>query len=139
MPESKIVKLEIPCSPEFVFIARKTLEGIASRIALTSEQLQDVKLAIGEACTNAIKFSSPEKQAIRVLYRIEPDRLEIEVQNTGDAFHWKKQQDSIPAIKKFSNGGLGIYLIHELMDELHISSESGVNTVKMVKYLMNDK
>ena len=134
MVRPDVIKLEIPCSAEFVAIARKAVEGIASRLALTDEQTEDLKLAVGEACTNAIKFSEPGKSAVRVLYRIERDRLEIEVRNTGTRFTGNEDPCK-PAVESLPEGGLGLYLIDQVMDELKISCDGGKTTVKMVKRL----
>lgn len=133
MAESQIVKLEIPRSTLFVSIARKTVEEIASRMALTDEQTQDLKLAVGEACTNAVKFSIADSPAVHISYRIAPDMLEIEVRNKGNSFCPPEVCDVRPSIEKMAEGGLGIFLIRRLMDDLHIESKSGETTVTMVK------
>lgn len=134
MVKSDVIKLEIPCSPEFITISRKAVEAIASRLALTDEQVEDLKLAVGEACSNAVKFSGPDKSAVRVLYRIELDRLEIEVCNTGTAFS-RDGGTQKPPVEMLPEGGLGLYLIDQVMDELKISCGDGETTVKMVKQL----
>jgi len=130
----EVIKLEIPCSAEFVTVPRKAVEAIARHLALTDEQVEDLKLAVGEACTNAIKFSAPGKSAVRVIYRIKRDRLEIEVQNTGKAFN-NNGGTGKPAVELLPEGGLGLYLIDQIMDELTISYGNGETTVKMVKQL----
>lgn len=58
MPDSEVVRLEIPSSPKYVAVARKALEAIAVNIPLTEQQIEDLKLAVGEACANAVKYSS---------------------------------------------------------------------------------
>jgi len=129
-----IIELEIPCSAEFIAIPRKAIEAIASCLALTDEQVEDLKLAVGEACTNAIKFSEPGKSVVHVLYRIERDRLEIEVRNTGTRFTGNEDPCK-PAAESLTEGGLGLYLIDQVMDELKIICDGGETTVKMVKQL----
>jgi len=130
---SEVVKLQIPSFAEFVGVARKAVEGIAAGMALTTEQVDDLKLAVGEACANAVKFSGPERPPVQVVYRIEPDRLEIEVRNTGEAFSSDDVQRDRPPLDDLHDRGLGLYLIDQVMDELDISSECGETTLKMVK------
>lgn len=135
MADAKIVKLEIPSSAQFVNVARKTVEGIAVSMALTDEQAEDLKLAVGEACANAVKFSDPSKPAVEILYRITQDRLEIEVRNKGKAFDPEKVQQKEQLPEQLPVGGLGLFLIDKVMDELNISSKCGETTLKMVKQL----
>lgn len=135
MADAKIVKLEIPSSAQFVNVARKTVEGIAASMALTDEQTEDLKLAVGEACANAVKFSDPSKPAVEILYRITQDRLEVEVRNKGKAFDPKKVQQKEQSPEQLPVGGLGLFLIDKVMDELNISSKCGETTLKMVKQL----
>jgi len=135
MADAKIVKLEIPSSAQFVNVARKTVEGIAASMGLTDEQTEDLKLAVGEACANAVKFSDPSKPAVEILYRITQDSLEVEVRNKGKAFDPKKVQQKEQSPEQLPVGGLGLFLIDKVMDELNISSKRGETTLKMVKQL----
>lgn len=135
MAKIDVIKLEIPSSPEFVSLARSVIEGISSCVGLGDGHLEDLKLAIGEACTNAVKFSGPGKPPVRVTYRIDPQRVEIEVRNTGAEFHEEKRCPRAPSIEQLPDGGLGIYLIDQVMDELTITSEGGETTLTMAKRL----
>lgn len=129
----EVVKLEIPGSAAFVAVARKAVEGIASHMPLNNQQIEDLKLAVGEACTNAVKFCIPIETPIKVLFRIETDRLEIEVRNKGNSFHYNSKCPPKPSVKKLPDGGLGLYLIDQVMDELNISLDCDETVVKMVK------
>ncbi len=135
MADAKIVKLEIPSSAQFVNVARKTVEGIAASMALTDEQAEDLKLAVGEACANAVKFSDPGEPPVEILYRITRGSLEVEVRNKGKAFDPKNVQQKEQLPEQLPVGGLGLFLIDKVMDELNISSKCGETTLKMVKHL----
>ena len=133
MPETHVIQLEIPSLPEYITVAREALEAIASRTDLTQEQTDDLKLALGEACSNAVKFSR-ENSVIRVVYAIKPGSVEIQVQNRGETFSREKWRPVRPSTERLSEGGIGMYLIEQLTDELSIQSRRGVTTVRMVKY-----
>lgn len=132
---TEVVKLEIPCSTEFVTVPRRTIEGIASRLSLTPEEIEDLKLAVGEACSNAVKFSGPNKPNVHVLYRIQGDRLEIEVKNSGSSFDGCEGRVNDRPIDPLTEGGLGLYLIEQIMDEISIKSNCGETTITMVKQI----
>ena len=53
---TEVVELEIPARPEFVALARLVVSSMASTDAvLTDDQVDDLKIAVSEACTNAIE------------------------------------------------------------------------------------
>src|SRR5437016_1779354 len=55
-PVTKTVELEIPARPEFVALARLVVSAMASTDAtLSDDQVDDLKIAVSEACTNAIE------------------------------------------------------------------------------------
>jgi serine/threonine-protein kinase RsbW len=45
------VELQIPSKPEWVAVARLAVAAIANRLPFSVEEIEDVKLAIAEACT----------------------------------------------------------------------------------------
>lgn len=135
MANIETIKLEIPSSTRYIIIARKAAEEIAARAALTTEQMEDVKLAVGEACTNAVKFSKTDNDKVRITYRVKPDMLEIEVENAGKEFLCDGKIPQRPDPCKLNEGGLGLYIINEIMDNLDICHKSGKTTVTMTKRL----
>ena len=78
------IKMEISANPDFVSIIRLTTSGIANKIGFSIDDIEDMKVAVSEACTNAIKHSSDNKFSVE--YTIFEDGLTIKiaqwVQNT---------------------------------------------------------
>ena len=58
------IKMEISANPEFVSIIRLTTSGLANKIGFSIDDIEDIKVAVSEACTNAIKHSNDEKVTI---------------------------------------------------------------------------
>ena len=131
MEDARIVRLKIPNSPEFVSVARKTLEAIASTIGLTTREVEDLELAVGEACANAVKFSDPGDQTVKVIYTVRKNSIEIEVRNKGRAF----TPPPCPPIEQLQVGGLGLFIIDQLVDRMSIDCDAGETRLKMVKQL----
>ena len=136
MEDARVVRLEIPSAPQFVSVARKTLEAIASVVGLEKQEIQDLELAVGEACTNAVKYGDPGDQAIQIIYRIERSSVEIEVRNKGKAF---TPPTSPKPVEQLQIGGLGLFLIDQVMDRLSIDCQAGETTLKMVKQIAKAK
>ena len=57
----EVITLTIPAKPEYVSIARLTISGIATRMQFTIEEIDDLKIAISEACTNAVQHAHKAK------------------------------------------------------------------------------
>lgn len=114
-------------------VARKTLDAIGTGLSLTDEQLDDMRLAIGEACTNAVKFSGPDKTAVVIEYLIKPDTLEILIRNKGREFNVEKRNCAKPEMEKLPVGGMGLYIMEKCMDEVRIDSDCGETSITLVK------
>jgi serine/threonine-protein kinase RsbW len=129
------VTLRIPNSPEFVAVARMTVAAIACRMDFPYDAVDDIKVAVGEACTNAIEHAALEGhpgEEIEIRCVLETESLIIEVIDKGQGFD--PDQRSEPDLTE--GGGLGLILINALMDEVQLTSLSGRGTqVRMVKHV----
>ena len=54
------IKMEITANPAYVSIIRLTTSGIANKVGFCMDDIEDLKVAVSEACTNAIKHSSDD-------------------------------------------------------------------------------
>ncbi|MGE5701632.1 MAG: anti-sigma B factor RsbW [Clostridia bacterium] len=136
-----LIELMIPARLEYIGIARLTVSGVANRAGLTYDDIEDVKLAVSEACTNAVQHAYVGTEGmIRIQVQVACDRLHIIVADDGSSFdpeHAKKNMGPIDPtvdIESLAEGGLGLYLIHSLMDEVEVRSHQGI-VVSMVKYV----
>lgn len=140
------IEMKVPAQPEYVGIIRLTLSGVASRMGYTYDEIEDLKIAVSEACTNAVQHAYKEDKTgeVSIRFGVFEDRLEIIVADEGDSFDFdQKRQDLGPytpshTVDQLSEGGLGLYLMETLMDEVRVQNHSGV-TVAMTKYLNGER
>ena len=126
------IKMEIASNPQYVSVIRLTTSGIANKIGFCLEDIEDIKVAVSEACTNAIKHSLDNKFSVE--YTIFENGLIITIIDSGKGY----DVDSIdvPNLEEPKESGLGLFIIQSLMDELEIKSNINYGTViKMTKYL----
>ena len=71
------IKMEISSNPEYVSIIRLTTSGIANKVGFCLDDIEDLKVAISEACTNAIKHSLDDRFII--IFNILENGLTIEI------------------------------------------------------------
>lgn len=140
------IEMKIPSKPEYVGIIRLTLSGIASRMGFSYDEIEDLKIATSEACTNAVQhaYKQAENEEVIVGFGLHKDRLEVMVADNGESFDFKQAREGIgpyhdtDSVEFLREGGLGLYLIETLMDEVRIHQKEGV-TVFMTKYLEGEQ
>jgi len=137
------IEIHIAAQPEYLCVARSAVRKAAQLAGLPERHVDHVTLALEEALTNSIRhgYGGPCSETIIIKIRklLPCDKkaggLEIIVRDFG------RQVD--PACIKSRNldnikpGGLGVHIIHSLMDETEYSCPAdGGMQVRMVKYLV---
>ena len=126
------IKMEITANPEYVSIIRLTTSGIANKVGFCIDDIEDLKVAISEACTNAIKHSSDDR--FTIIYSMIENGLTIEIIDNGKGYD--RSSVSEPDIDNLKESGMGLFIIESLMDEVIVESQEGKGTsIKMIKYL----
>lgn len=82
------IEMKVPAQPEYVGIIRLTLSGVASRMGYTYDEIEDLKIAVSEACTNAVQHAYKEDKngEVSIRFGVFEDRLEVIVADEGDSF-----------------------------------------------------
>jgi len=126
------ISMEISSNPEYVSIIRLTTSGIANKVGFSIEDIEDIKVAVSEACTNAIKHSEDSK--ITLMFTIIGNGLQIDIKDKGKGYDM--QSIPKPNLNEPKESGLGLFIIDALMDDVEIKSEDNQGTsIKMTKYL----
>ncbi|MED3726385.1 anti-sigma B factor RsbW [Priestia filamentosa] len=140
-----IVEMRIPAKPDYVAIARLTLSGIANRMGFSYDDIEDMKIAISEACTNAVQHAYKEEIGeITVAFGLYEEYLEIVVADKGESFDYSDLQkeagpyETSREVEELPEGGLGLYLIDTLMDQTKITHNKGL-TLMMAKNLQREQ
>jgi serine/threonine-protein kinase RsbW len=137
------IEMKIPAKPEYVGVVRLSVAGIANRMGYSYEDIEDLKVAISEAITNAVTHAYHEIDdgEVTIGFGVYEDRLEIMVADHGGSFDIKEiKNDTGPyeeseAVEDLREGGFGLFLINALMDKVQINNDYGV-IVLMTKYLV---
>ncbi|WEG12522.1 anti-sigma B factor RsbW [Pullulanibacillus sp. KACC 23026] len=143
---SDVVELTIPAKKEYVGIVRLATSGVANRMGYSYDDIEDIKVAVSEACTNAVNhaYKEGEEGQVHIKLLTYENRLEIMVIDHGQSFDAKKViQEMKPlnasmTLEQLNEGGLGLYLIETLMDQVTVNIEAGV-VVFMTKFLSGDE
>jgi serine/threonine-protein kinase RsbW len=132
-----VLELEIPPRAEYIAIARLVVSSLASsRRALGDERIDDLKLAVSEACTNAIEAQGGAAERDPVTIRVweGADHLDVAVEDRGPGF----DPDALPPHPPVTDPdrlnferGLGIPLIRSLVDRVEFRTSSEGTSVVM--------
>jgi serine/threonine-protein kinase RsbW len=133
-----VVELEIPARPEYIALVRMVVASVAAeRRELDEDRVEDLKLAVSEACTNAIEAneSAPSEERVVVRCFEDRDRFEVRVDDRGSGF----DPSALPAHPPVTDParleyerGLGIPLIRALVDTVEFDSSPGGTSVRLV-------
>ena len=134
----EVVELEVPARPDFLAIVRMVVTSFAHlHPEYDDDQVDDLRLAVSEACTNAIEAHDAAGSSERVLVRCKAgsDTLEVCVEDRGHGFDPAQLPDHPPVTDpdrlKFERG-LGIPLIKALVDEVEFSPTGEGTSVRLI-------
>ena len=131
----RTVRLMIPARPEYISLCRLALAGISRTRGLDDETVADLKLALTEACTNSIRHAYPQGDGtVEVVYDLLPDRLVIEVADTGSGFDLLEREEVADGL---TEGGLGMAIMRALADELELTrgADGRGSRLRLIKLL----
>ncbi len=128
-----MVKFSVPGKPQYVGTIRMAISSLANSLGFDVEAIEDIKVAVSEACTNAVCHRSTISGEYEVFCELSKDRLVVSVVDKAGGYD--PETYSEPCLECPKEGGLGIYIIKALMDEVDIFTEVGIGTrIQMVKY-----
>jgi len=79
------IRLVVPAAPEFARLARLTVAGLATRIGFSYDEVEDLRIAVGEACSLLVGGTN-ELGSIDLVFKVRPGSLDITVsgEHSGD-------------------------------------------------------
>lgn len=121
--------------PSLISELREKVAAAAGEAGIDPEALCDVRIAVGEALSNAYKHGSPHKGYDKIILRYMtcPQALVVEVQDEGRPFDPTATAEPDPKLMR--DHGMGIYLMRQAMDVVEFKSACPGNRVRMIKWL----
>lgn len=113
------------------------IRAAASKQGFDPSLVNKIQLASEEALVNVISYAYPAGGGtLEIVCDNLPDRLQITVIDSGKAFDplALPDPDINAPMEKRRIGGLGIYLMKQIMDEVSYARENERNVLTMVKY-----
>lgn len=134
------VRLTLPMIPDMELTASKTACAMGEQIGLSEDKIDEIQMAVVEACINAFEHSGASDREVRILLQVlgtddKPQGLQITIQDGGvgftpDMIPKRRAEETAIAPRK---RGHGLRIIDGLMDEVDIRSDSEGTTIVMRK------
>jgi serine/threonine-protein kinase RsbW len=133
--------LVLPINSETELVAVRALEQIATYSDLDETSIEKVKIALIEACINAGEHSQSFEKKIRVYFTVQPECIEIVVEDRGQAFDPVEVQARIvrEADPLSQKRGRGLGLIREVMDEVRFEKADIGTRLYMAKKKFDER
>lgn len=132
--------LIIPATLESLDTVSKFIVQAATQVGLDDRAAWQVQLAVDEAVTNIIQHGYDERTrgTIDLTWRVVGDDLEVVLRDHGRQFDPSEvpAPDITSPLEERQAGGLGIFLMNQLMDSVRFESEAGQgNVLVMTKHI----
>ncbi|RMH16405.1 MAG: ATP-binding protein [Acidobacteria bacterium] len=134
------ITLTLPMLPDMELTASKTACAMGEHIRMSPDKIDEMRMAVVEACINAFEHSKARDQKVKVIFTIlgqhdDPQGIEITVRDEGIGF--EPDSVAVPEIEEKLRAprkrGWGLKIIHGLVDDVQIRSDPKGTTVVMRK------
>ncbi len=132
------IKIEFPARSPNVSLARSLVAALVSEVDLVLSELDELKVAVAEAVTNAVIHAYPENSQglIELTAYLEKDSITILIRDWGQGIADLPKALEADYSTKKERMGLGFSLIQAFSTEMEVKSEPGWGTwVKLKKDL----
>lgn len=120
LPEPPDLSLTLPARAENVAVVRHAIGGLGEALDISDQTLSDVKLAVTEACTNAVVHAYPDGDGpLQVAVYVRGERLTLVVRDEGRGIVPRTDSPGL---------GLGLPLIATLADALELGTDAANRT-----------
>jgi len=131
-----VTNLDVPSHPAYLPLLRDVVSHAVELIKFDSARAKSIVLAVDEAFTNVIRhaYENRHNQRVLVTVTVRQDGIEVRLRDFGR----KANPGEIKSrdIDDIRPGGLGVFLMQEIMDEVCYDSSCEVGTeLRLTKYL----
>jgi serine/threonine-protein kinase RsbW len=120
------IRLTVPARPETVAGIRHVLGALAEALALPPALIDDMRLAVTEACTHVVRHAYEGEGTIDVVVRPKGEELEVIVSDEGRG---------LGPSPDTAGPGLGLPLIAALADTLEIQRDRRSGSRLVMRFL----
>ncbi|HJH11400.1 MAG TPA: anti-sigma B factor RsbW [Metalysinibacillus jejuensis] len=139
------VEMKFPAKSQYVSVIRLTVSSLASRIGFSYDDIEDLKIAVSEAVTNVVHHAYEGAGEMVIGCAMYEEKIELMISDYGSSFEYETVKSTVgpyhneQSIENLREGGLGLYLMDALMDEVLLANNDSGVTVFMTKYIAREQ
>jgi serine/threonine-protein kinase RsbW len=120
--EEELVRLEIPAQPAFVGVARSVVATVATTVdGIDDDRLDDLRLAVSEACTNAIDGHTDDTSRVVLRCVLGDEALDVHIDDAAGGL----------SAEAIAEQGWGLQLMTALVDDVDFTRSDGATGVTL--------
>ncbi|MEE8332346.1 MAG: ATP-binding protein [Alphaproteobacteria bacterium] len=131
--EERLLELRFPARPDRMALVRKSIRGAALDYGFDDFAIQEIVLAISEACQNVMRHSYTERETGDIVVSLSrtAERLIIRVTDFAPTVDPTKIRSR--DLSDIRPGGLGVHFITELMETVeYLPGPGGVGNILLM-------
>jgi serine/threonine-protein kinase RsbW len=132
------VIITVPSHPKYLSVVRAVTARMGQLHEMTETVIDDIKLAVDEACSNVIKhaYKGKTNRKITLKYTIQQGTFTVSIDDNGIKFAMEQMKGR--SLDDVRPGGLGVHFIRRVFDvvELDDRKRRG-NRLILIKYTGN--
>ena len=134
-----VIKLDLPATYKYLNVLGAVLTALMERVEGLEERTivtYNLELALHETCTNIVEHAySGQTGRIGIVLTLTetPRRLVVDLHDTGTSFDLQEAPN--PNLDQAQENGYGLFLMHQLVDEVVYEPQQGNNRWRLVKNL----
>ncbi len=136
---NNIHSISVEASTSQLATVRDFVAEHAESLGLSEKEIGNIRLAVDEAYTNIIKhaYKNIPSKPVKIELGSDSSQLWISIKDEGESFDPASysEPDLKQRIKNKQRGGMGVYLIRKLMDNVDYNRIGKTNEIRMVKHL----
>ena len=139
------IELKVPSNPKMMRLVRRNVTAASELVGFADKDVKAITLAVDEGCTNIIRhcYNCKQDGVIIVRIRMYRNKIEIILKDFGEEVDLKRLEKCRKEVlvkledpESVSPGGLGVMLIHSVMDKVQYKTSREFGTVlRLIKYL----
>ncbi|HEY4002077.1 MAG TPA: ATP-binding protein [Candidatus Xenobia bacterium] len=128
------VELAVPANREYTQILRLVLSGIGVAMGLNLEEIEDLKLAVGEACYSVGQDGGGPTGQLTIRAAVENRQLTVDVRQASD----KPSLPRLFAAGESTEKSIGVALMKHMVDRVEYNMGRDSVEIRLIKYLQQE-
>jgi serine/threonine-protein kinase RsbW len=133
------VMITVPSHPKYLSVVRAVTARMAQLHEMTEAVIDDLKLAVDEACSNVIKHAYKGETSRKITLRYTIKRGTFRVSIDDDGIKLAIEQMKGRSLDDVRPGGLGVHFIRRVFDVVKLDDRKRRgNRLILIKYAGNE-